>query len=383
MGSKKRFYPEEIKLEVIEMKLSGDYTNAEIMEIHQIKSVTQIKRWMQWYQKDELHRLAQGVGKQYAYEKKLSEVEELRKKVLYYEIKEELMGKVPGTGKGVEPPLFLKLVELFKEKYSITMICKCMGVPRPTYYRWRQKKFGKTELEKEIIAICEQLKFRAGHRTVKGLLKNAGILVDRKTVQRIMQKYNSQCRVKPKRAKQMTGETHLVVPNLLEQNFKADAPDQKWVTDITYLPFGESMLYLSTILDLYNNEVIAYKVSDTQNAQLVLDTLEIACRKRNTAGIILHSDQGAQYTSRAFQLMTKENGIITSMSRKGNCFDNAVIESFHSSLKSEEFYTLERVHLTNAIVQQKTEDYMYYYNYIRPFQKLNCHSPIEYRTMAA
>ncbi|WP_211653052.1 IS3 family transposase [Planococcus alpniumensis] len=383
MGSKKRFYPEEIKLEVIEMKLSGDYTNAEIMEIHQIKSVTQIKRWMQWYQKDELHRLAQGVGKQYAYEKKLSEVEELRKKVLYYEIKEELMGKVPGTGKGVEPPLFLKLVELFKEKYSITMICKCMGVPRPTYYRWRQKKFGKTELEKEIIAICEQLKFRAGHRTVKGLLKNAGILVNRKTVQRIMQKYNSQCRVKPKRAKKMTGETHLVVPNLLEQNFKADAPNQKWVTDITYLPFGESMLYLSTILDLYNNEVIAYKVSDTQNAQLVLDTLEIACRKRNTAGIILHSDQGAQYTSRAFQLATKENGIITSMSRKGNCFDNAVIESFHSSLKSEEFYTLERVHLTNAIVQQKTEDYMYYYNYIRPFQKLNCHSPIEYRTMAA
>lgn len=104
MGSKKRFYPEEIKLEVIEMKLSGDYTNAEIMEIHQIKSVTQIKRWMQWYQKDELHRLAQGVGKQYAYEKKLSEVEELRKKVLYYEIKEELMGKYQELERGWSRP---------------------------------------------------------------------------------------------------------------------------------------------------------------------------------------------------------------------------------------------------------------------------------------
>ncbi len=284
----------------------------------------------------------------------------------------------------MEPALFLELVDLFKAKYSITMICECMSVPRPTYYRWRQKKFDKTELEKEIIAICEQLKFRVGHRTVKGLLENAGTLVDRKTVQRIMQKYNSQCQVKPKRAKKMAGESNLVVPNLLEQNFKADAPNQKWVTDITYLPFGESMLYLSTILDLYNNEVIAYKVSDTQNAHLVLDTLEMACRKRNTAGTILHSDQGAQYTSHAFQVTAKENGIITSMSRKGNCFDNAVIESFHSSLKSEEFYTLEkRVRLTNAIVQQKTEDYMYYYNYIRPFQKLNCHSPIEYRTMAA
>lgn len=283
----------------------------------------------------------------------------------------------------MEPALFLELVDAFKEKYSVSMICECMGVPRSTYYRWRKKDFSQTELEKQIIAICEQLKYRVGHRTVKGLLKNSGTTVDRKTVQRIMQKYRIQCRIKPKRAKRMAGERHLVVPNLLEQNFKADAPNQKWVTDITYLPYGERMLYLSTILDLYNNEVIAYKISDTQNAQLVLDTLAIACQKRNTAGIILHSDQGAQYTSSAFQVTTKENGIITSMSRKGNCFDNAVIESFHSSLKSEEFYTLKRVRLTNAIVQQKVEDYMYYYNYIRPFQKLNCHSPIEYRTMAA
>ncbi|GKW46945.1 hypothetical protein NCCP2050_26370 [Planococcus sp. NCCP-2050] len=137
-----------------------------------------------------------------------------------------------------------------------------------------------------------------------------------------------------------------MVPKLVEQNFKASAPNQNWVTDITYLPFGESMLYLSTILDLYNNEVIAYKVSDTQNAQL-----ELACRKCHTAGTLLHSDQGAQYTSRMFQVVTKENGIITSMSPKGNCFDNAVIESFHCSLKSEKFATLERVSLTNAIVQ--------------------------------
>ncbi|WP_255472890.1 IS3 family transposase [Planomicrobium sp. CPCC 101079] len=291
-------------------------------------------------------------------------------------------GKVPGIGKKVEPALFLELVDCFKDTYSVSLICECLHVSRATYYRWRKKDFGKTALEKQVLAICKQLKFRVGHRTVKGLLKNDGMNVDRKTVQRIMQKYNSQCRIKPKRVKKMAGASHLVVPNLLEQNFNAVAPNQKWVTDITYLPFGERMLYLSTILDLYNNEVIAYKVSDTQDAQLVLDTLELACQKRTTAGTILHSDQGAQYTSRAFQVKTKEKGIITSMSRKGNCFDNAVIESFHSSLKSEEFYTLERVCLTTAIVQQKVEDYMYYYNYIRPFQKLNCHSPVEYRTMA-
>ena len=282
----------------------------------------------------------------------------------------------------MEPALFLELVDHFKDKYPVSLICECMGVPRATYYRWRKKDFTETELEKQVMAICEQLKFRVGYRTVKGLLEHDGIFVDPKTVQRIMQKYNIQCRIKPKRAKKMKGESHLVVPNILEQNFNASAPNEKWVTDITYLPFRESMLYLSMILDLYNNEVIAYKVSDTQNAQLVLDTLKLACQKRNTVGTIVHSDQGAQYTSRAFHVQTRENGIITSMSRKGNCFDNAVIESFHSSLKSEEFYPLAGVRLTNAIVQQKVEDYMYYYNYIRPFQKLNCHSPIEYWTMA-
>jgi putative transposase len=155
------------------------------------------------------------------------------------------------------------------------------------------------------------------------------------------------------------------------------------VTDITYLPYGEKMLYLSTILDLYNNEVIAFKVSDSQGVELVLDTLEAACKARETHGVILHTDQGAQYTSYAFQELAKEKGITTSMSRKGNCFDNAVIESFHSSLKSEEFNTQNRVYLTNSIVLEKVESYMYYYNYKRPILKLNCHSPVEYRTMAA
>lgn len=197
-----------------------------------------------------------------------------------------------------------------------------MGIPRSTYYRWLNKSFVKTELEIVIIDMCKKLKFRIGHRMVKDLLAKEGIHTNRKTVQKIMQKYKIQCQVKPKRAKKMTGESNLVVPNILKQNFKLDAPNLKWVTDITYLPFGDTMLYLSTILDLYNNEVIAYKVSDSQTTQLVLDTLKIACQKRNTAGIILHSDQGCQYTSNAFQKTAKEKGIITSMSRKGNCFDN-------------------------------------------------------------
>ena len=282
------------------------------------------------------------------------------------------------------PEIVIKVVESLKSVYTVAMICDCIGVSRATYYRWAKKSWVPTELEQRIIDICKSLKYRVGHRVVKKLLKNdSHILVNRKTVQRIMQKYNVQCRVKPKRKSTIAGESKCIVPNLLEQNFKVDLPNQKWVTDITYLPFGESMMYLSTIMDLYNNEVIAYKIGNSQETELVLETLRAACNGRETKGLILHSDQGAQYTSYAFQNLAEEKGIITSMSRKGNCFDNAVIESFHSTIKSEEFYTHQKVRLTNSIVLEKVESYMYYYNYIRPFSKLNCLSPVGYRSKAA
>jgi putative transposase len=282
------------------------------------------------------------------------------------------------------PEVVVKLVETLKTTYTVTLICNCLDIPRATYYRWRKKNWEPTDLEQLILYICKSLHYRVGHRIVRDLLRDEyQVRVNRKTVQRIMQKYNAQCRVKPKRKTYISGESQCIVPNLLEQNFKADGPNQKWVTDITYLPFGESMLYLSTIMDLYNNEVVAYRVSDSQATELVLETLQAACNGRETKGLILHSDQGGQYTSYAFQSLAEEKGIITSMSRKGNCFDNAVIESFHSTIKSEEFYTQGRVRLTNSIVLEKVDSYMYYYNYIRPFTKLNCLSPVGYRAKAA
>ncbi|QGH34241.1 IS3 family transposase [Gracilibacillus salitolerans] len=385
---KKVVYPEEIKREVIRLKLSGELTNKEIMEKFGIKNKTQINTWMRWYRNGEEHRLAQPIGKQYAFGKGPdddSEISQLRKKVKYYEMRDELFGKVPRNRKEVVPEVFVEVVEAYKEQYTITTICECFEIPKSTYYRWKKRVSAELPLLHQlVIDICQSLSFRVGHRNVRGILQNDHkIKVNRKTVQKIMQKYNLQCQVKVKRRVYIAGESKFVVPNLLKQDFKADRPNQKWVTDITYLPYGEKMLYLSTIMDLYNNEIIAYKVSDTQEVKLVLDTLEAACKGRETYEVILHSDQGAQYTSYDFQELAKEKGITTSMSRKGNCFDNAVIESFHSSLKSEEFNTQNRVHLTNSIVLEKVESYMYYYNYIRPFTKLNCHSPVEFRTMVA
>lgn len=283
------------------------------------------------------------------------------------------------------PEAVVALVEEFKGQYSVTFLCKCIGTPRSTYYRWRnQGPKGKTELETEITEICKRHKFLIGHRTVRAwLIRDYKRKVNRNTVQRIMQKYNLQCHVKPKRKNNTAGEMKVVVPNHLKRNFDASRPNEKWVTDITYLPFGQSMLYLSTIMDLFNNEIIAYRISASQDVSLVINTLRDATEGRETNGLILHSDQGAQYTSNSFQRIAKEKGITTSMSRKGNCLDNAVIESFHSTIKSEEFYSQGREFLTNSIVIERVEKFINHYNQTRLQAKLNYLSPVEFREQAA
>jgi putative transposase len=283
------------------------------------------------------------------------------------------------------PEVVVTLIEKFKRRYPITFLCKCIGVSRPTYYRWKkQGPKGKTELEIQISEICKRHKFLIGHRKVRAwLLRDYKRRVNRNTVQRIMQKYNLQCQVKIKRKSNIAGEVKVVVPNHLNRNFKASRPNEKWVTDITYLPFGQSMLYLSTIMDLFNNEILAYRISTSQDISIVMTTLKDAAEGRETKGLVLHSDQGAQYTSHSFQRLAKEKDIITSMSRKGNCLDNAVIESFHSTIKSEEFYSQGKEFLTNSIVIERVENYINHYNQIRIQAKLNYLSPIEYREQVA
>ncbi|MFS0823805.1 IS3 family transposase [Bacillus sp. 1P02SD] len=388
MGRTKNFYSYETKMKAIEMKMSGQYSNREIMEELGIVNDSQIRIWMMWYRKGEMYRFSQPIGKQYSFGKgpeELTEMEQLRRENQHLQIHLEILKKVQGNRKELVPEVVLELVEELKSKYTISTICDYIGVPRATYYRWKKQGARKIrELDLQIIEICNNHKFRVGYRTVKAWLKkDYNVKVNRNTVQRIMQKYNLQCRVKPKRKVKFAGESNIVVPNRLERDFKASKPNEKWVTDITYLPFGQSMMYLSSIMDLYNNEIIAYRISLNQDVTLVLDTLRDAVKNQNVEGVILHSDQGAQYTSYAFQNLAKEKGIITSMSRKGNCLDNAVIESFHSTLKSEEFYSQPREYLTNPIVVEKVENFIYYYNQIRLQAKLNYLSPIEYRKQVA
>ncbi len=147
-----------------------------------------------------------------------------------------------------------------------------------------------------------------------------------------------------------------------------------------HLPFGGKMLYLSSVLDLYNGEIVAYSIADRQDTSLVLDTLEQLPERTN---MLLHSDQGSVYTSQAYQSVVKGKGITMSMSRKGTPADNAPIESFHSTLKSETFYLEDLMCTTTAIVEQTVRDYIHYYNSIRIQAKLNNQSPVDFRRLAA
>ena len=168
--------------------------------------------------------------------------------------------------------------------------------------------------------------------------------------------------------------------NQLARAFGASKSCQKLVTDITYLPFGQSMMYLSSIMDLYNGEIIAYTIGSVQDVTLVLDTLQQL--DNLSKDCLLHSDQGSVYTSYAYQKAVKEKGITMSMSRKGTPADNSPIETFHSSLKSETFYLDDIYSTTNAHVKEIVETYITYYNNIRIQTKLNNQSPVKYRQLA-
>jgi len=226
---------------------------------------------------------------------------------------------------------------------------------------------------------CTLHKFRLGYRKITAII-NRTVHVNHKVVQRIMRQYGLQCRVKPKKRKAI-GQPSIVAEHVLKREFKSERPLQKLVTDITYLPFGQKMLYLSSIKDLYNGEIIAYTIRSKQNIDCVLDTLNQL--PELPSDCLLHSDQGSVYTSNAYQETVKRKGITMSMSRKGTPADNAPIESFHASLKCETFYLDHLTCTTTAIVEQTVRDYIYYYNNFRIQTKLNNQSPIEFRKLVA
>jgi putative transposase len=211
-------------------------------------------------------------------------------------------------------------------------------------------------------------------------LRNRGITINHKTVQRLMRSLALKCVIRMKKYRSYKGQVGRTAPNILNRNFAATRPNQKWVTDVTQFAVAGQKMYLSPILDLYNGEIISYSLKDSPSFKQTKDMLNAALqRTKINQELILHSDQGWQYQMSEFQQILKENGIVQSMSRKGNCLDNAAMESFFGLLKSEMFYKQE--FLTIEDFEQAVHDYINYYNHKRIKGKLKGLSPVKYREL--
>ena len=228
-----------------------------------------------------------------------------------------------------------------KDKYSISEMCRFFDVSRSGYYDYvkRMDIPAKDLPLAEKIKECQEKHGKTyGYRRVHIWLERQGIRHNPKTILRVMQKYNLLSEVRRKKYHNYGGYIHRY-DNLLNRDFNADRPNQKWVTDISYIKTGQGTLYLSVLRDLYDNSIVAYKTGTEQNINLVLSTIRAAKRKEKiTAEVQLHSDQGFQYTSNQYFKLTKSYNITPSMSRKGNPYDNAMAENFFSILKTECIY---------------------------------------------
>ncbi len=254
-------------------------------------------------------------------------------------------------------------------------------VPRSTYYYYlkRRQRPDKYRIEKEeITAIYHENQGRYGYRRITMEMQNRGYIINHKTVNRLMNTLGIKCQVRIKKYRSYKGEIGKVAPNLINRDFHADTPNQKWTTDITEFSLFGKKLYLSPILDMYNGEIISYNISERPHLGQVMDMLDKAFEKiPEKTNLIIHSDQGWQYQHKMYQNRLTEKGIRQSMSRKGNCLDNAVMENFFGLLKSELLYLRKFASIEEF--REELEKYIYYYNHQRIKGKLKGLSPVQYR----
>lgn len=276
------------------------------------------------------------------------------------------------------------MIQKLRQTFSLDILLLIAQISRSTYYYHvkRQTKPDKyAKAKNAIVAIYHENKGRYGYRRITAELRRRGFILNHKTVQRLMKGLGLVCRVRMKKYKSYKGEVGETAPNLLERNFEAENPNQKWVTDVTEFNLFGQKLYLSPILDLCSRDIVSYSISDKPVLSMVTEMLSKAFLKiPDGTNLILHSDQGWQYQHKQYQKMLRQKGIRQSMSRKGNCLDNAVIENFFGLLKSELLYLQEFDSMEHF--KRELVDYLDYYNNHRSKAKLKGLPPAVHRQQA-
>lgn len=273
------------------------------------------------------------------------------------------------------------MILTLRQKYALAVLLKISGLSRSTFY-YQLKQLEKPDkylnVKAQILAIFTENKERVGYRRIKLELHREGVRINHKTVRRLMKEMGIFCLVRMKKYRSYKGSVGKIAPNLLQRNFEASLPNKKWVTDVTEFNLFSQKLYLSPILDLCSQDIVSYSISDRPVLNMVTAMLEQAINGLpDENDLILHSDQGWQYQHNQYQKMLQDKGIRQSMSRKGNCLDNAVMENFFGLLKSELLY----LRPFDSLEHFKAElvDYLDYYNNRRIKAKLLGMTPAEHR----
>ena len=276
------------------------------------------------------------------------------------------------------------MIQELRREYDLAILLEIAQLPRSTFYYHTKRQNIEDKYahaKAEITVIYHENKGRYGYRRITDELHNRGILLNHKTVQRLMKELGLICRVRMKKYRSYKGEKGTTADNHLNREFRAKKPNQKWVTDVTEFRLFGQKLYLSPILDLCSGDIVTYTISDSPNLLMVTTMLEQAFAKiPDNTNLLLHSDQGWHYRHKQYVQMLKDKGIRQSMSRKGNCYDNSVMENFFGHLKSELLYLQE----FESMEHFKTEliEYIDYYNNRRIKARLKGLPPALHRQQA-
>lgn len=277
-----------------------------------------------------------------------------------------------------------RLIDAEKANYSVSLLCKVLKVSRSGYYNWKDRPPSKRDREnatltKRIREVHHRSRGTYGYPRVHAELRALGVRCSRKRVARLMRKDRLQGCIRGRKRKHTTRQDPLAVPapDLVERNFAAPAPNKLWTADIAYMSTEEGFLYLAFILDVYSRKVVGWSMANHLRSELVTAALEMAIHRRNpSAGLIHHSDRGSQYTALSFGKKLEEAGIMPSMSRVGSALDNAISESFVSTLKSE--IGVRRYPTRQAARASVFEFIELFYNRVRRHSSLGYLSPDEY-----
>ncbi|ENB7197633.1 IS3 family transposase [Enterobacter bugandensis] len=383
----------DIRVEAVKAVLSGQISQNQVATKFNLAGAASVGKWMKVFKEHGEEGLRSlKIGKKRAphmtenpeaaeatlERSRAQRIHELEKRIKFLELRILYLQKFESLSSVRDK---VRVVNELRQFYPLEQLLSIARIPRSTFYYHLKalKSAGKyDEINLRIKEIYDENQGRYGYRRITLALRREVGVINHKVVQRLMNGLDLKAAIRVKRYSSWRGERGCTADNILQRNFKASRPNEKWVTDVTEFAVNGRKLYLSPIIDLFNNEVISFSISERPTMPMIDDMLIKAFARLDAdSAPVLHSDQGWQYRHRWYQYQLREFGVLQSMSRKGNCLDNACAECFFGTLKSECFYTNKFNDLHE--LKKAIEDYIRYYNTRRISLKLNGLSPVEYR----